>query len=48
MLLWIKRIEMVKIKHKEFIDALPFIPCQDSSWDNGLILKLLAMSRSIT
>ena len=23
---------MVKIKHKDFIDAVPIMPCQSSSW----------------
>ena len=27
---------MVKIKHKDFIDAVPIIPCQNSSWIMGL------------
>ena len=30
--LCIKWKEMVKIKHKDFIDAVPIMPCQNSSW----------------
>ena len=34
--LWIKWTCMVEIKHKYFIDAVPIIPCQISSWIMGL------------
>ena len=27
---------MVKIKHKDFIGAVPVMPCQNSSWKMGL------------
>ena len=29
--LWIKWTGMVEIKHKEFIDVVPIIPCQNTS-----------------
>ena len=34
--IWIKWTGMVKIKRKDFIDAVPIIPCQNSSWIMGL------------
>ena len=34
--LWIKWIGMVKIKHKDFIDAAPIMSCQTSSWIMGV------------
>ena len=34
--LWIKWRGVVKIKHKDFIDAFPIMPCQYSSWIMGL------------
>ena len=35
-LLWIKWTEMGEIKHKDFIDAVPIVPCQKPSWIMGL------------
>ena len=35
-MLWMKWAGMVKIKHKDFIDAVPIIPCQNSPWIMGL------------
>ena len=34
--LWIKWTGMVKIKHKDYIDAVPIMPCQNSSYIMGL------------
>ena len=31
----IKRTEMVKLKHKDFIGAAPIMSCQNSSWIMG-------------
>ena len=33
--LWIKWTGMVEIKHKEFIDVVPIMPRQNSSWIMG-------------
>ena len=33
--LWIKWTEMVKIKHEDFIDAVPLTPCQNQTWIMG-------------
>ena len=33
--LWIKWTRMLKIKHKDFIDAVPTMPSQNSSWIMG-------------
>ena len=30
--LWIECTEMVEIKHKEFIDVVPIVPCQNPLW----------------
>ena len=35
-LLWTKWTGMVKIKHKDFIDPVPIMPCQNSFWIMGL------------
>ena len=34
-ILWIKWTGMVEIKHKEFIDVVPIMPRQNSSWIMG-------------
>ena len=33
--LWIKWTEIVKIKHEDFIDAVPLTPCQNPTWIMG-------------
>ena len=33
--LWIKWTGMVEIKHKDFIDFVPIMPCQNSLWIMG-------------
>ena len=33
--LWIKWTGMVEIKHKEFLDVVPIMPYQNSSWIMG-------------
>ena len=35
-MLWIKLTGMVKIKHKDFIGAVPIMLCIKSSWIMGL------------
>ena len=33
--LWIKQIGMVEVKQKDFINMVPIMPCQGSSWIMG-------------